>query len=427
MKNLMKNLIFWKIRMEAKIVLRKYKPKIVAVTGSVGKTSTKDAIDTAMSTALYTRKSQKSYNSEIGTPLTIIGRDSGWNSLWQWTLNIIEGFLLIILRNHYPKWLILEFGIDRPGDMQRMIKWIKPDIAVFTRFSKVPVHVEFFSSPEEVIQEKTKLAEALKEDGILILNYDDKDVLKIKNKVERKSVTYGLEEGAGIKGSNEEIIYERGKPRGITFRIDLDGKSLPVNLKGVLGKQHIYPILASVAVGKALALNLVDIVRAFGKYTAAPGRMRILEGIRGSTIIDDSYNSSPVALNEALNVLEKIKNGGEKIAVLGDMMEIGKFTAEEHKKAGVRVAKIAQVLVTIGPRAKYIAEGARDAGMEDIVELITSEEAGEYLKDKIEENDVVLVKGSQSIRTEKIVAKIMARPENREKLLVRQEKEWEER
>lgn len=413
--------------MEAKIILKKYKPKIVAVTGSVGKTSTKDAIDIAMSTALYVRKSQKSYNTEIGTPLDIIGRDSGWGSLWKWTLNIIEGFLLIILKNHYPKWLILEIGIDRPGDMKKITKWIKPDIAVFTRFSKVPVHVEFFNSPEEVVQEKTELAKALKEDGVLILNYDDKDVLGVKDKVERKVITYGLEEGAGIRASNYEIIYEGGKPKGITFRIDFDGKSLPVNLKGILGKQHIYPVLASVAVGKALALNMVDIVRAFEKYVGANGRMKILEGIRGSTIIDDSYNSSPVALDEALNVLEKIESGGEKIVVLGDMMEIGKFTADEHKKAGKRVAKIAQVLITVGPRAKYIAEEARDAGMEDIVELATSEEAGEYLKDKIEKNDVVLVKGSQSVRTEKTVAQIMARPENREKLLVRQEKEWEER
>lgn len=414
MRTLLKKIIFWKITLEAKIILRKYKPKIVAVTGSVGKTSTKDAIDLGLSTHLYTRASQKSYNTEIGVPLAIIGRDTGWGSLRKWTSNIIEGFILIILKNHYPKWLILELGIDRPGDMKDVTSWIKPDIAVFTRFSKIPVHVEFFSSPEAVIKEKKKLAKALKSDGTLILNHDDPDILEMKEGSGKKVLTFGFDKKADVRASGLEILYQNDKPHGITFRIDLNGKSLPVTLKGVLGKQHVYPILATVAVAKALELNLVEVIWAFGNYSGAPGRMRILEGMKGSVLIDDSYNSSPIALQSALEVLGEVK-GKRKVAILGDMMELGEYEKEEHRKAGERVREVADLLITAGTRAK---------GMGAKIHFKDSAETSQKVPGLIREGDIVLIKGSESARMEKIVGKVLAKPGDARNLLVRQEREW---
>jgi len=420
MRTLIKKIIFWKITLEAKIILRKYKPKIVAITGSVGKTSTKDAINLGLGTHLYTRASQKSYNSEIGVPLAIIGRETGWGSLRKWTSNIIEGFILIILKNHYPKWLILELGIDRPGDMENITKWVKPDIAVFTRFSKVPVHVEFFSSPEAVIKEKKKLAQALKSDGTLILNHDDPDVLEIREAGGKKVLTYGFSEKADIRASGLEILYQDDKPHGITFRIDLDGKSLPVTLKGVLGKQHVYPTLATVAVAKVLELNLVEVIWAFGNYFPAPGRMRILKGVRESVLIDDSYNSSPIALESALKVLGEVK-GRRKVAILGDMMELGKYEKEEHRKGGEKAREVADLLITVGSKA------IRAKGMGAKIHFKDSVEAAQKIPRFIREGDIVLIKGSESARMEKVVERILAKPKDARNLLVRQEDEWMKR
>jgi UDP-N-acetylmuramyl pentapeptide synthase len=162
-------------------------------------------------------------------------------------------------------------------------------------------------------------------------------------------------------------------------------------------------------------------------YKTTPGRMKLIDGINNSTIIDDSYNSSPVALYEALNVLDAVNAPGKKIAVLGDMMELGSFAADEHKKAGEKVAAIADMLVTVCVRARYFAEGARKGGMEkkNILQFDDSQIAGQKLAGKLGHGDIVLVKGSQSVRMERVVEEIMEHPEEKKELLVRQEKEWQ--
>src|SRR3989338_6438454 len=135
---------------QARAVLRKYHPHIIAVTGSVGKTSTKDAIYTVLSSKFFVRKSEKSFNSDVGVPLTILGCKNAWNNPFLWAKNLLEGFALLILKNHYPKWLVLEVGADRPGDIRKLARWLKPDVVVITALPDVPVHVEFFDSPEDV-------------------------------------------------------------------------------------------------------------------------------------------------------------------------------------------------------------------------------------------------------------------------------------
>jgi len=384
-----------------------------------------------LSSAFYIGKNQKSYNSEIGIPLAILGRESGWNSLWKWSKNILEGVALVILPNVYPKWLVVEAGVDQPGDMDLINKWIKSDFVVFTKFAKTPVHVEFFDSPQGVLEEKRKLIKSLKSDGVLILNADDKDVLDIKEGSGKHAITYGFSEEASVRASNLEIFYKNDRPAGISFKVNVNGNSLPVILNGVLGVQHVYPVLSALAVGQALNLNLIKLVESFKNHSPAPGRMRILDGIYGSTIIDDSYNSSPVAVEEALQTLRLIEVSGEgrKIAVLGDMMELGKFMKKEHLKIGEFVMGRTDILMAVGERSKNIVKGAEEGGFdkEKIYSFNNSIETGEFLKDFIKEGDVILVKGSQSPRLEKIVFKVLAKPDDASFLLVRQEKEWERR
>ena len=433
MKPLLKQTVVAILAWEAKMVLKKYKPKIVAITGSVGKTSTKDAIFSVLSEFHHVRKSQKSFNSEIGVPLTILGCPTGWNSPTLWLKNILEGLALIFLPNKYPKWLVLEIGADRQGDIEAVTEWIKPDITVVSRLSKVPVHVEFFPSPEDVFREKSHLVRALKKDGVLILNGDDEDIMAFRSLVDNKAILYGMGTSADVLGVGYVIEYENQNeklvPVGITFDVMYQNENQHVVLKGGLGLQQLYPALAALSVGVALNLPFDKLVLALQNHEPSNGRMRLLPGIKNSLIVDDSYNSSPVALFEALNTLKNIETTGRKIAVLGDMLELGTYSTEEHKKAGMQVGEIADLLFTVGIRARGIAEGAQFVSMDEanIFQYEDSRSAGKDLEIMIREGDIILIKGSQGIRMERIVEEIFADPLNSDKFLVRQDLEWDGR
>ncbi|MCK5285937.1 MAG: hypothetical protein KAJ58_01775 [Candidatus Pacebacteria bacterium] len=428
MKNLFKIIIISILQLEARLVLKKYKPKIVAVTGSVGKTTTKDSIYGVLDSAFFVRKSEKSFNSEIGIPLTILGCENAWSNPFLWIKNIFKGLAVILFKNHYPKWLVLEVGADTPGDIEKAAKLLKPDIVVMTRFAKIPVHVEFFESPQDLINEKKKLAKYMKEDGILIFNNDDEDMVSIKIPTEAQKISFGYKEGSAIQGMNAKILYKDGILTGQNFRVEYSGTSAPITLNGIVGKAHTFSALAAIAVGASQNLNIAQISSVLAKkYKTQPGRMKILKGIKKTTLIDDTYNSSPVASMEALETMRllELKVGGRKIVALGDMLELGRFSSEEHKKLG-EMAVCCDVLVVVGLRAKNIMEGAITGGMnkKKIYSFEKSGEAGQFLQNEIEENDVILIKGSQSIRMEKITEEIMAEPEKKKELLVRQEREW---
>lgn len=426
-KQIFKTIVTATLEAEAKLVLKKYKPKIIAVTGSVGKTSTKDAIFAVVGEALVARKSEKSFNSEIGLPLTILNCESGWSNPLIWLKNIIKGLVLILTRMHYPKWLVLELGASKPGDIARATAFVVPDIAVFTRFGDVPVHVEFFKSPEELFEEKANLVKALRPTGVLIVNADEERVLALREKTKAKSLTYGLNAGAMFRATNIQVAYEGEVPVGTNFKLEYEGNVFPVDMHGVLGVQPVYSALAAIAVGAYLKLNIVDVIGRLSTHISPPGRMRVIPGIKGATIIDDTYNASPIAAEVAVDTLKNIKTKGKKIAVLGDMLELGKFTIDEHKKLGMQAGGFVDLLLAVGPRAKYIVEGALDADMSEknILEFDDSHQAGKYLEGIIGAGDVILIKGSQGVRMERAVEEIMAEPERAALLLVRQEEEWQ--
>ncbi len=429
MKSFIRKIVIVILWAEAKCVIRKYKPKIIAITGSVGKTSTKDVIFTVVGDTIIARKNIKSFNSEIGIPLTILNCENGWSNIFSWVKNFIKGLVLIIIPAHYPKWLILEVGADKPGSIAKVVSWIIPDITVITRIGDVPVHVEFYKSPEEVYVEKATLAKALRPSGILILNGDEDRVLRIRDGIKCRSITYGMKEESIFRGTNVAIFYEGKNPVGTSFNLEYGGNIFPIIIRGVLGNQSVYSALAALATGSYLKLNIVDMINKLSTHINPPGRMRIIPGIKGAIIIDDTYNSSPVAAEAAIHTLKSIKTKGKRIAVLGDMLELGKFTIDEHKKLGILAGEFVDHLITVGPRSKYIVEGALDAGMSEknILEYNDSRSAGKYLEGIIHPGDIILVKGSQGIRMERTVEEIMANPEECASLLVRQEEEWENR
>ncbi len=426
MKELFKQVIVAIITLEARILLARKRPKVIGITGSVGKTSTKDAIYTVLKNRVRVRKSEKSFNSEIGVPLTILGLPNGWNNPVRWIKNMVEGALVALFARDYPEWLILEIGVDRPGDIARLTSWIKPDIVVVTRLPDVPVHVEFFSDPAEVVAEKRKLVEALKENGTLIFNNDDEAVVRIKDEIRQQSIGYSRYSLSPFTASADKIIYEGGRPVGFEFTLTHGNEAAVVRVAGSLGVQHAYNYAAAVAVGSLFGLSIAECAQALGGHVPPAGRMRLIPGIKGSMIIDDTYNASPVAMERAIQTLKEVRTVGHKIAVLGDMMELGQFSMIEHEKAGALVANVADILVTVGIRARGIAEGALEHGMQEskIFQYEDARTAGKELEAILGEDDIVLVKGSQSIRAERAVEEIMAEPEKASELLVRQDPMW---
>ena len=436
MRKILKHIVILLLTWEARLVLFRHRPRIVGITGSVGKTSTKDATALVLGAHYDVRKTEKSLNSEFGVPLTILGATSGWRDPKAWLLILLRGLKIILLPYKYPEWLVLEVGADHPGDIRKIGAWLKPDIMIGTRMSDVPVHVEFFDSPKAVVREKRYLAEAVKEDGVLVLNFDDNDIRGFKEKVSRRSLTYGIDERADIRGTYPHILCgEEGVPTGMAFKIE-DGKhTVPVNIEGTIGEHVMYTVLAGVTAGVASGLNLVEATEMFDQYVSPPGRMRILAGIKGSTILDDSYNSSPVALENALHALHTIdtevspRRQQRKIAVIGDMRELGDFNDEAHEHAGKKASLIVDALFIVGDNRELIRAAAIEGGMseKDIFVFEDSKVAGKELEHFLQEGDLVLIKGSQYVRLERVVEEVMAEPKRAQELLVRQETEWKER
>ncbi len=426
-KDIFRKIILFIITIEAKLILKKYKPKIVAVAGSVGKTSTKDAVYTALSSTFHTRKSEKSFNSDFGVPLTILGVGNGWYDPMVWIKNILIGLNLLVFKEKYPEWLVLEIGADRPGDIASLMAWIQPHISVLTRFPEVPVHVEFFSSPEELYKEDFLIADALPADGVLVINDDDERQRTYELKSPASTITYGFSQDAEVRGSGVQFRYTDKQVRGVAFRIrESDHKAEVIELDGSLGVQHAYPVLAAFAVGKTLAIPFDTLQQAFATYDPPRGRMRLIKGIKHSIIIDDTYNSSPIAVAHALTALHDVVAKGKKIAILGDMLELGEYSTEAHKEVGRQVAGVVDELYTVGIRARMIATSAHESGLatEHIHAFDDATTCANALEPFLAEGDVVLIKGSQSIRLEKAVEELMQEPEKKTELLVRQDSAW---
>lgn len=424
-KEIIRNVIVFLITLEAKAVLKKYKPQIIVVSGSVGKTSTKDATYTAFKGHTFVRKSEKNYNGDIGVPITILGVPNGWTNMVQWMKNLIDGLLLLLVTTPYPRWLILEVGADRPGDISKSLAWLKPDVVVTTRFPDVPVHVEFYDSPEAVIEEEMYPLKLLKEGGVAVLNYDDP---RTKDAVLPPGVTrltYGSTPEADIYSNNIRMLSEEGRPRGISFDIHYKEEKERGTVLGVLGDAPRESALAGVAASVAGGASFKEAVAALEKHVTPAGRLRLIPSLKGGMVIDDTYNASPAATEAALEALHTAP-GARKIAIVGDMLELGQFSLSEHERIGEVAAGKADLLCTVGVRAKGIAEGARKAGMnEDQVHTFErGSDAAAFVLNMLQEKDVVLVKGSQSMRMERVVKSLMAEPEKAKELLPRQDSEW---
>lgn len=416
----------WTLRFLARRTLVRYRPIVVGVTGSVGKTSTKEALRAVLSASRRVRASPHSFNNEIGLPLAVLGDWDETGGIFFWLRVIGRGVINLLRRNPgYPEMLILEYGVEHPGDMRYLLSIARPDIGVFTAMAEIPVHVEFFSDPEAVFREKARMIRELPASGTAVLNADDPMVSEAKESMRARVTTFGFSPEANVMISGLAERFENGKG-GISFKLAYDGSFVPVRVSGMLGKASAYAAAAAAAVGLALGMNLIEIAEAFsGKYEPPKGRLRVVKGTRGSILLDDTYNASPAAVAEALQTLAGLP-AQRKIAVLGDMLELGKYAAAAHEEIGRKAARNADFLVTVGALGKLIAEAARAAGMpeEKIFICASIREAAEHLPRLVRDGDIILLKASQSVRLEKVVKELMAEPERAGELLVRQSEAW---
>jgi UDP-N-acetylmuramoyl-tripeptide--D-alanyl-D-alanine ligase len=413
------------LRLMAKtVLLRRRKVRIVGITGSIGKSSAKEAIFAVLCQKFNVRRNEKNYNNEIGLPLTIIGAKSGNRSIWGWLRVFLQWLWVVFGWGKYPEILILEMGVDHPKDMDYLLSFIRPEVGVVTNISSS--HLEFFKTLENIAKEKGKLIEALPSDGLAVLNNDDDLVLGMKEEIEAPFSTFGFGEFAEVSASNAALVYEDGMLQGITFKLSYAGSILPMRLPGIIAPHLIYAALSAVAVGIYFKLNLVEIAEALTNFTSLSGRMKLVRGIKNSMLIDDTYNASPSSTLSALQVLEEI-SAERKIAVLGDMLELGEESEKGHEEVAQKVfAMKADKFLVVGDRMKKAAEKRRPNNYpeENILFFADPMNAGKALQSILHSGDVVLVKGSQGMRMEKVVEEVMNDPQKANELLCRQSPEW---
>lgn len=431
MKKYLRKILKKYLKILSKLIIKKYKPKVIAITGSIGKSSAKEAVLQVLDNKFRVRASIKNYNNEIGLPLTIIGASSGESSFFTWLRVFFKAIGLLLLRDKkYPEIIILEMGIDRIGDMSYLVSIVKPDIAIVTSVSHS--HLEYFGSINNIKKEKQILVESLEKNGLAILNFDSESVKEMAKISKAPILSYAIKDKQA-DFMTQDIVYNFLKGdydlSGITFKVQHEGSVVPVSMKNVISEPAIYAVLAAFAVASSLKLNVLEIASSLRDFSLPPGRMNMLPGIKHSFIIDDTYNSSPEAVLSALDILAKmnIDKENNKYAVLGEMLEIGAYTEEGHRKIGEKVAKEKiNFLIAVGERARDFMRGATAAGFNEDYMFYFSKscDVGPFLQNRIKAGDLLLVKGSQGVRMERVVKELMAEPERAKELLVRQDEAW---
>ena len=384
------------LRFFAKIYLKRATPKIVAVTGSVGKTSTKEAIFEVLKIKFgkNVRKSEGNLNNETGVPLAILGFRKSPEKFWQWLGIILTAKLRALFGKKYQI-LVLEMAADKPGDIKYLVSFARPDIAVLTSIG--PAHLEAFGSIEKIVLEKTSLLQALKAPGFAVLNLDDEKIKAISGNGQWQQKTYALQSEADVEARN--ITTEIEDFRALTnFQVVINSKTKFRVSTPTLGRSaNVSSALAAVAVAEILGLDQEAMVKGLANFRTGKRRMEVVEGRNKSIILDDSYNANPLSMRTALDTLKTLPRppaNARKIAVLGDMLEIGKISEEAHRLIGEYAREIADEVFSVGDLAK---------GYQAKKHFNHSEEAGEYLLSKILPGDIILIKASRAIGLEKIV------------------------
>ncbi len=365
---------FWRARLE--------NLRVVGITGSVGKSTSKEAIASVLSQRYVTLKSAANLNNEIGLPLNV---------------------LKLTTKHQYA---VLEMGFYVPGEIAQLCEIARPQIGLLTNIGTV--HAERAGSQEAIALGKGELVEALPPDpdGIAILRYDDPLIRPMKSRTKAKVFYYGTSPAADLwAGGVESLGLD-----GIRFRLSYKNETVPLQIP-MIGRHSVETAMCAAAVGLVEGLSWDEIIRGLQENTT-PLRVVVTHTENGALVLDDTYNASPESTLAALDLLGDLPpgqasgTGGRRIAVLGDMLELGQYEQAGHESVGVRAAQVADILVTLGQRAHIIAEFAAQAGMKRaaIHEYDEIGPVADWLKQNLGAGDVALIKGSHGLRMDQIIA-----------------------
>jgi UDP-N-acetylmuramoyl-tripeptide--D-alanyl-D-alanine ligase len=356
---------------------------VIGITGSVGKTTTKEIVANVLAQRFVTMRSEGNLNNEIGLPLTLLKLDAG-----------IER-------------LVLEMGMYALGEIASLCRLARPRIGVVTNVG--PTHLERLGTIERIAQAKAELVQALpaaEDGGVAILNADDPLVCAMAGRTSARIFTYGLDDSSDLWA---DAISSEGLG-GIRFRFHHRAETLHVHLP-LLGRHSVHTALRGAAVGLVAGLSWTEIIKGLQEQRGQL-RLMVVPGLRGATLIDDTYNASPVSMLAALNLLDDICNSSHRaVAVLGEMLELGAYEEEGHRLVGGRAAQVADKLVAVGAHARWMAEEALSAGMKpaDIYTTTSKEDAIAVLTGLLRDGDIVLIKGSRALAMESIVDALAVR------------------
>ena len=356
---------------------RKLDLRVVGITGSVGKSTTKEMVAEVLGMRYRTLKNLGNLNNEIGLPLTILKLGAGYERA------------------------VLEMGFYVPGEIQFLCDIAQPQVGVVTNVGTV--HAERAGSQEAIAKGKSELIQALPADGVAILNFDDPWVRKMEEKSKARVFFYGLSPEAHLWADQIEGLGLDG----IRFRLHYKGETLHTHIP-MIGRHSVHTALRAASVGLNDGLSWQDIFEGLS-HGHAQLRLVAVRSSSGALILDDTYNASPESMLAALNLLDEMD--GRRIAVLGDMLELGPYEKQGHEMVGMRAAQVVRTLLTLGPRAHMIADAARRAGMKtnQIFEFEASELILDWLNKNLTSNDAVLIKGSHGLRMDRITAALEVR------------------
>lgn len=391
--------------------------KLVVVAGSVGKTSTKMAIATVLSQRYRVRVHEGNHNTPISAPMAILGIDYpgkvksplAWWSVFRAAKERVKSPADVDV-------VIQELGIDRPGEMSEFGRYLRPDIAVVTAVTAE--HMEFFKTLDAVAEEELKVAEFSR---AVIINRDDVDGEYAKYLTNANMTTYGTSGAAEYRFVDQSFTIDGGH-KGLVVTPNYP-EGFPVTVK-VVGEHNLRPVIGAATVGLAMGLTYQDVAAGLELIEPVKGRMNPLRGLKGSLIIDDTYNSSPLAASCAIKTLYSIQ-APQRLAILGSMNELGETSAAEHTALGELCdPALLDWVITIGDEAKkYLAEAARKRGCQ-VRSFDTAVDAGAFALKVLEEEAVVLAKGSQGGIFAEEAVKFLLHDGSDEEQLVRQSPEW---
>ncbi len=409
------------------LLIRKYNPIVVCVTGSVGKTSTKDAVAASLSTTFRVRKTPRNLNNEYGVPISIIGTFKSKDGFWALMNIFLSGVRQFIYASLFPEILVIEVGAGKIGEVRRIAQWLKPNILAITNLPSKPSHLGVFGSKEKILEEKKFLVDTMDKKGSLVIDSSSENMNPFVKDFKGNIITY---DGAKLIDSCEyTLLYNKDEemlePIGFKFQLKLgSGLSQELEFRGFIGVQNIRAMIIASLIGKELGCSLADIIEGLKTYTPSPGRLRLIRGrVDHTTIIDDSFNSSPIAVENSLKTFLFIEKSDSQrtIAVLGDMLNLGVESAAIHKTTATKEISQVDVLITVGDVSSvWQAFNPNVSGLNK--HFRNSTNAANYIKMIQKPGDLILFKGGHLIRLEKAI-KILGQCD--EDNLVRQEEYWQ--